>query len=282
MTQPSLRWQVCDDGAQEGALNMARDHALAVSAEPGRALLRFYGWREPTLSFGRNEPAEGRWQADRLRGAGFSIVRRPTGGRAVLHRRELTYAVVVHRADVQGARDLYQRINLGLARALQSLGVPAVVAEARGTATSAVDGSERTLASDARVLPVDAGPCFEAPAPGEVTVMGRKLVGSAQARIEQAFLQHGSILLHDDQGLIDPFRSDHGAAVESGAGGISLAELLTRVPDRATLARVFSDGLRDEFEVESWDQVATLPGAGGIMEAEWLRHYQTDAWTWRR
>lgn len=261
---------------------MARDHALAVSAEPGRAWLRFYGWLEPTLSFGRNEPAEGRWQADRLRGAGFGIVRRPTGGRAVLHRRELTYAVVVHRSDVPGARDLYQRINRGLARALQSLGVPAVVAEARGKATSAVDGSGLTPASEARVLPVDAGPCFEAPAPGEVTVMGRKLVGSAQARIEQAFLQHGSILLHDDQRLLEPFRRHGGGTEESGAGGISLSELLPRMPDRASLVQVFSDGLRGEFEVASWNHVEPLPGAGGSMEEEWLRHYQSDVWTWRR
>lgn len=272
MTQPSLHWQVCDDGVQEGALNMARDHALAVSAEPGRASLRFYGWLEPTLSFGRNEPAQGRWQAERLRDDGFGIVRRPTGGRAVLHRRELTYAVVVHRSDVPGARDLYQRINRGLARALQSLGVPATVAEIQGTATS----------SEARVLPVDAGPCFEAPAPGEVTVFARKLIGSAQARIEHAFLQHGSILLHDDQGLLEPFRRDDGATEQSGTGGISLAEVLTRVPDRASLVQLFSDELRGEFEVASWDHAATLPGAGGIMEDEWLRHYQSDAWTWRR
>ena len=282
MTRPCLRWQICDDGAQDGALNMARDHALAVSAVPGRALLRFYGWLEPTLSFGRNEPAKGRWQTDRLRGEGFSIVRRPTGGRAVLHRRELTYAVVVHRADVQGARDLYQRINRGLARALQTLGVPAVVAEMGSTATSAADDYGLTPASDVRVLPVDAGPCFEAPAPGEVTVMGRKLVGSAQARIEQGFLQHGSILLHDDQGLLEPFRSTDEATVESGAGGIALSELLTRVPGRPALVQVFCDGIRTEFEVESWSHVGTLPGAGGIMEAEWLRHYQSEAWTWRR
>ncbi|NNF39347.1 MAG: lipoate--protein ligase family protein, partial [Gemmatimonadetes bacterium] len=88
-------WSVRVDSAAAGPLNMARDHAMALSVGPGTGCLRWYGWRSPTLSLGRNEPAVGRWSPDRLAAEGVAVVRRPTGGRAVLHNRELTYALAV-------------------------------------------------------------------------------------------------------------------------------------------------------------------------------------------
>src|SRR5690606_669373 len=103
---------------------------------------------------------------------------RPTGGREVLHDRELTYAVVVPLRAFGGLRALHRLVNGALVEALRSLGVAADLAP-----------------PDGRALRPDAGPCFGGPAEGEVTVGGRKLIGSAQVRVGGAVLQHGSLRL---------------------------------------------------------------------------------------
>ncbi|HSR42176.1 MAG TPA: hypothetical protein VLL48_08395, partial [Longimicrobiales bacterium] len=158
---------------------MAADHALARDLPSDQAVLRLYGWSGPTLSLGRNEPARGRYDPDLARRLGVALVRRPTGGRAVLHHREVTYAVAAPVAPFGGLRSAYRAINAALVRGLARLGVPA------GLAGSDAAGGG---------LAPDAGACFRAPAPGEVVVGGRKLVGSAQVRFGGTLLQHGSIL----------------------------------------------------------------------------------------
>src|SRR5687768_998585 len=85
-----LRWSILLDPAMDGARNMARDHALALALRSGDAVLRIYRWASATVSFGRNEPSAA-FAPLRRAGPGFAFVRRPTGGRAVLHDRELTY-----------------------------------------------------------------------------------------------------------------------------------------------------------------------------------------------
>ncbi|MEQ1858010.1 MAG: biotin/lipoate A/B protein ligase family protein, partial [Longimicrobiales bacterium] len=181
-----LIWRRLPYGVLDGARNMALDHSLADALDHGRGTLRLYGWTRPTISLGRNEPAEA-FPLESLRRSGFDVVRRPTGGRAVLHDRELTYAVVAPLKAWGGVREAYMRIHEALAAGLRTLGAPVEVV-----------GSGATVRG--RALPPDAGPCFQVPAVGEVVAQGRKLVGSAQARIGGALLQHGSILLDGDQG----------------------------------------------------------------------------------
>src|SRR5690606_20969533 len=142
-------------------------------------------WNRSSVSFGRNEPASALYDRAALSEAGTHCVRRPTGGRAVVHERELTYCVVVPARAWGGPRRAYRRLNDALAAALRSLRAPAEV-----SAAGASQGP-------------GAGPCFAAPAPGEVVAGGRKLVGSAQARIGGALLQHGSILVGGDQALLE-------------------------------------------------------------------------------
>ena len=168
----ALRWRILVDPPSSGSTNMAVDHALAACLSPGEAVLRIYRWSGPTVSFGRNEPAHDRYGPALGRDAGIEFVRRPTGGRAVLHDRELTYAAVLPGPSRGGLKAAYGLINRGLVEALSSLGVPAQMAAGRGPPAGP-----------------DSGPCFDEPAPGEVTVAGRKLVGSAQARLEGALLQ---------------------------------------------------------------------------------------------
>lgn len=154
---------------------MAMDEALLEDvASQGGGYLRFYRWDPPTLSLGRNQPNTF---------YDVPIVRRPTGGQAVWHEHELTYAVVAPIALFGSLRQAYCEIHTRLARALRALGVETVLAPAH--------------------LPIrpSAHPasCFAAPVGGEILVQGRKLVGSAQMRRGDAFLQHGSILLAGSQ-----------------------------------------------------------------------------------
>jgi len=160
---------------RSGAVNMAADEALLDRVgRSGGAFLRLYRWDPPTLSIGRNQPSAG---------AGVPTVRRPTGGKAIWHEYEVTYAVAAPIGLFGSLRNAYCEIHTRIATALRSLGVDASLAPNRPT-----------------VRPSD-GPtsCFAMPVGGEIVVQGRKLVGSAQVRRADAFLQHGSILLDGTQ-----------------------------------------------------------------------------------
>ena len=155
---------------------MAADEALLDdAARSRRASLRLYRWDPPTLSVGRNQSLDGLANS-------IPVVRRPTGGQAVWHEHEVTYAVAAPIALFGSLRVAYLSIHERLASALRALGVDAVLA-----AQPAVRPSGRPAA------------CFAVPLGGEILVGGRKLVGSAQVRRGNAFLQHGSILLDGSQ-----------------------------------------------------------------------------------
>jgi lipoate-protein ligase A len=159
---------------------MARDEALLAEADrTGAAFLRLYRFDPPCWSFGRNEPG--------IEGGGIGAVRRPTGGRAVWHEHEVTYAVAAPIATFGSLRESYCAIHERLALALRSLGVDATLA-ARATA----EPPNRLT-----------GPCFASTVGGEVLVAGRKVIGSAQVRRGTAFLQHGSILLDGSKEVVN-------------------------------------------------------------------------------
>jgi len=238
-----------------GVENMAWDHALALEAGEG-GVLRWYGWDAPTISFGRNEPVPGH-VAERVGEAGFPhLVRRPTGGRAVLHDQELTYALVVPGRSGMGPRHLYARVHEGIVAGFRALGIPAARVE-RGA-----------------VLPPHAGPCFQAAAPGEVTLDGRKLVGSAQARMAGALLQHGSILLGGDQSRLDGLL---GRA--PGEPAATLADLPGGPPPLDLLSRALSDGIVGALG-GVWESAEPTEGER-VRSVDLLDHYRDPAWTWR-
>ncbi|MDT8340717.1 MAG: hypothetical protein RQ751_04325, partial [Longimicrobiales bacterium] len=107
---------------------MAWDHTLAIGLAPGEAVLRLYAWDRPTLSLGRNEPARGVYAPERLEASGVAVVRRPTGGRAVLHHREVTYAVCLPLRALGGPRSAYRLLNQALAAGLGRLGAGVALA----------------------------------------------------------------------------------------------------------------------------------------------------------
>ena len=180
-----LVWTLLVDASgRPGADNMARDAALLEEADrTGQAFLRLYRFNPPCLSLGRNEPARQRYDASAITRLGIDVVRRPTGGRAVWHEHEVTYAVAAPLAAFGSMRGAYCEIHRRLAAALRVLGAPATVAA--GPAAS-----------------LEGGPCFATSVGGEVLVNGKKVIGSAQLRLERAFLQHGSILLGGAQEIV--------------------------------------------------------------------------------
>jgi lipoate-protein ligase A len=246
-----------------GAVNMARDHAMAMAVGPGEGYLRWYGWSAPTLSLGRNEPAVGRWSADRLAAKGMDVVRRPTGGRAVLHHRELTYALAVPGEGPGSVRRLHALAGAALAEGLRRLGVPA----------------ERSPGGTA-VAP-DAGPCFRSPAEGEVIAGGRKLVGSAQVRLKGKLLQHGSILIQDDQPLLSRLVSGVLPAAAEGASSTHLGAWLDPVPPAEVLVETLTSAFRDTLGGD-WHGASAAITLDPALVEPLERHYRSAAWTWRR
>ena len=184
-TYPHASWRLIVDGEVDGATNMAVDEAILNSVIDGTSppTLRFYAWSPPCLSLGRSQHlAEVDLAA--CRAGGVDIVRRPTGGRSILHTDELTYSVALLQTDPRalgGIVEGYRRLSEGLLAGLRSLGVDAT--QASGPRTP---GSETTTV------------CFETPSDYEITVAGHKLVGSAQWRARGGVLQHGTLPLRGD------------------------------------------------------------------------------------
>lgn len=250
------RWRVLLSPADDGARNMAVDHALLDrAARTGETVFRIYGWARPTLSLGMHERA--RLDPAVAAARGIDVVRRPTGGRALLHHREVTYSVTAPVREIS-LRESYEAINAILLAALQRLGVPARLAERRG-----------------RPLAPDGAACFAEPNVGELVVDGRKLAGSAQRRDEHAFLQHGSILLGDDQPLVAELRG-----TPAPPPAATLTEALQRdvSPDElrdailAALGAAHADTPPMPFDA---DEIATDV-------ARHLATYRDPRWTFRR
>lgn len=188
MTVDPTTWRLIIDGDLPGAANMARDVAMleAVAQDKAPPTLRLYGWSPPCLTLGRHQGVEAVDLAF-CRTECIDVVRRPTGGRALLHHLELTYAVVAPIGGgtvPHGLQETYRKICGVLVAAVRTLGVDAELTP--GEVNLQLPGPRTSV------------PCFEAPAGGEVVVRGRKLIGSAMRRHGSAILQHGAILLDWD------------------------------------------------------------------------------------
>lgn len=254
---PLSTWQLwVDSQPRPGWANMAIDQSLLQRAQQwGESWLRLYQWAPHCLSFGRHEPATVRYDAERIAALGMDTVRRPTGGRAVWHAQELTYAVAAPGSQFGPLGAAYHEIHSMLADALSELGAPVC------------------LAPSARTPPLDAGACFSQPVGGEIMIAGRKVVGSAQLRERDALLQHGSILLQDNQDVVlDVTRGERPAQYSTPtrkpwAQSSDIAEAITAAAARRWPAAWESVG----------DGAAVLSGA-----SIYYPRYRSAAWTWAR
>ena len=234
----AVNWRLLLDGAAPGAWNMAVDEALAESVAAGASppVLRLYRWSPPCLSLGFAQP-HGAADAPFCAAHGVAVVRRPTGGRAVLHHLELTYGFMAMLGRPPFSFDLqvaYRAICTALIEGLGRLDVEAQLSGAP---------------EEGMIRPTETIPCFVGPASGEVVVGGRKLVGSAMRRIGDAILQHGAILEGWD------------GALQAGCLGladdaslrpvvVTLADLLGATPAPDVHAAAIVEGFRAAFSIE--------------------------------
>lgn len=240
---------------------MALDRALMRSVREGSPpILRFYRWNPRCLSLGRNQPARGRYNEDAIRERGIDVVRRDTGGRAVLHDRELTYAAVFPDGSLGGPRASYAAINRALVAGLRRLGVAAELAPRGG--------------HRAAILSLD--PCFREAAEGEVVVAGRKLIGSAQWREAGVTLQHGSLLLAGDQAEARDLLLDR---VEGEASPATLSELRDPLPAWGSLVGALAAGWAEALDVDL--RPSSLTWREDAAAARESAHYADPARTWR-
>lgn len=242
-------WRLFRDGEVDAAANMARDRALfdeLENAEPGAAAplpaLRLYGWRPWAVSLGKHQDPERALDLEALRRRGYDWVRRPTGGRAVLHAEEITYAVAAPLTGPfgRGLSSTHRGIAGALSRFYRELGLP--VALTRPAPPGDLD-------------PRSPAPCFIAPGLAELELDGRKLAGSAQRRGRRAFLQHGSLpigrahLELADLLPVDPSRRKKlRSALDAGA--VALGDLLPELPDLARLEEMLAAAFAAEFDLQ--------------------------------
>ncbi len=238
--QTPTPWRLVIDAApRSGAANMAIDQAIAEACAAGDSppTLRFYRWNPPAVSLGRLQPISD-IDEDQVRALGYELVRRPTGGRAILHTDEFTYSVAAainHPLMHGGVMDAYLRISNALIAGLRLLGVDADKAP-----------------GDVRVGADVSAVCFETPSAYEITAGGRKLMGSAQSRRANYVLQHGSLpLVGDITRLIDVL------ALPPEQAATLRAELRTRA---CTLAQAL--GVDDSSERVAFDPVAAAMRRG--------------------
>jgi lipoate-protein ligase A len=253
-----LRWRFLDSGDLDGAEQMALDAGLMDRARlTGEAVLRVYGWAQPTLSFGRHESVRGRFTPETLEREKIRAVRRPTGGRVLLHDREVTYSVTAPAPEGQRLKESYRRINAILLDALATLGVN--VAEAPASAARRPGGAA----------------CFAEPSEGELVVDGRKLVGSAQLREGAALLQHGSILIDDDQARIAALAAKPLVPAQPAA---TLRGCLGRAPSYDEVCSALGAALAHlEGEPDSLDAADAATFA-----APHRAQFASAEWTWSR
>jgi len=243
--------RVIVEGPGSGPYNMAIDEALLLKGVQDLAppVLRFYAWKPLTVSVGYHQKVADRFDLALCRRRGIDIVRRPTGGREVLHLGELTYGLSISRTSLRwietGLKSSMQLLGKVFQRGLELLGVPSQRI-GLGRAQKGSGGSHKLKSQ----------PCFASLSQYEVSLDGKKLIGSAQKSLPGGFLQHGSILLTSEGlGVVELLSSagESRTALKEAfrSKATNLGEVLNREIEAeeviSALKEAFSDSL--DFEV---------------------------------
>lgn len=237
------------DGPADGPTNMAADELLAEGLPPGGIAIRFYGWSEPSLSLGAFQRFEERDEVPGL--SALPVVRRPSGGGAILHGTDLTYAIAVCRSHPWGetAQRLYDSVHGAAVELLRGLSLAPRLVEGGGPPPAS--RRESYL-------------CFDRRSPGDVVVGDDKVLGSAQRRHRAAVVQHGSLLLR---------RAARGSGIE---------DFLGRGVDLPSLCRDWVAGIASAAGADPRPDVRPAGDASGEAWLAALGRYRDDGWTRRR
>ena len=243
------KWYFLDSGPCDPAYNMAMDEALLDWHSEGLIppVIRFYEWKPATLSIGYFQSVQKEVNMESVEAQGLGFIRRPTGGRAVLHEHELTYSVVVSEKypDMPTTvTEAYRKISEGLLKGFQHLGLDAYFS---------VPGTEEELES---LKKPKTAVCFDTPSWYELVVAGRKVAGSAQTRQKGVILQHGSILLDlDIEKLINTFRFSSKEEKERVQASVSqkavaINKLLQEEISIDMCKQAFKNGFEDALHID--------------------------------
>jgi lipoyl(octanoyl) transferase len=267
----TARWRlIVDPQPAPGPWNMAVDEAIFERMDSGSIppTLRLYAWTPPCLSLGQAQPVS-EVDFSSLTLHGWDLVRRPTGGRAILHADEITYSVIglVNDPRLEGSvLKSYCRLAQALLRALEILGLKVFMEESGSI-------------PDKQPSPV----CFEVPSSYEIMVDGKKILGSAQARRRNGLLQHGSLPLTGDltritQCLLFKEETDRQKAVERLLQHAATVEMITgKQISWNQAAQAFIEGFEEKLDIE------LIPGIlspDELTQAEKLykEKYKSDHW----
>ncbi|MBL3642176.1 biotin/lipoate A/B protein ligase family protein [Peribacillus frigoritolerans] len=274
------KWGFIDSGYCSPAFNMALDEALLNWQSKGEIppIIRFYGWDPATLSIGYFQKAEAEIDLEEVKRQGLGFVRRPTGGRAVLHEHELTYSVIVpesYPGMPTTVTEAYRVISEGILMGFRNLGLDAYFAVPRSEQEKAALKSPRSSV------------CFDAPSWYELVVEGRKVAGSAQTRQKGVILQHGSILLElDDDKLFSVFKFSNDRVKERMQKNlknkaVAMNDIAGRKITILEAKEAFEKGFAEGLSVDLEPYVLTekqLLEVKAIAESK----YESDEWNFMR
>ncbi|KKI92990.1 octanoyltransferase [Bacillus sp. SA1-12] len=273
-------WRYIDSGNCSPAFNMALDEALLDWHSTGKIppTIRFYGWNPATLSIGYFQKVEKEINLDAVKKYGLGFVRRPTGGRGVLHDKELTYSVIVseeHPDMPKTVTEAYRVISEGILEGFKNLGLDAYFAIPR------TEEERQGLKSPRSAV------CFDAPSWYELVVEGRKVAGSAQTRQKGVILQHGSILLDLDEDLLfDLFTYPNDRVRERMQRAFKNKAVATNTlrDEPVTLEeakKAFKEGFEKGLNIELKPYTLT-PEELEVVETLAKEKYESDEWNFKR
>lgn len=275
-----IKWGFIDSGERSPAFNMALDEALLDWHSEGSIppIIRFYGWEPATLSIGYFQKVEKEIEMEVVKELGLGFVRRPTGGRGVLHEHELTYSVIVSEdyPDMpKTVTEAYRVISEGILKGFHHLGLEAYFAVPQTPA-------ERDSLKNPR-----SAVCFDAPSWYELVVEGRKVAGSAQTRQKGVILQHGSILLDlDEDKLFSLFKYPNERVKERMQKAfknkaVAINDISTRKITIDEAKEAFQVGFQEGLNIEL---VPYTLSSEQLQYVEQLatEKYETDEWNFKR
>ncbi|MBE3127851.1 MAG: lipoate--protein ligase family protein [Candidatus Atribacteria bacterium] len=239
-----MEWRLIKDSYHTGFMNMAIDEAIMIAHREGLVppTIRFYQWSPPAVSLGYFQDLQKEIDVDVCQDMGIDIVRRPTGGKAVLHDKELTYSFIIrenHPLVNNSILETYKKISGGMIRGLSYIGVTAELVPLR-------EKSE-IHHSDFKSI------CFSVPSQYEVQVEGKKIVGSAQVRKREIVLQHGSLLIELEKDKLFSVFNFPSAQIrerfKKRFNATSLEEILKRKINFSELSEILPRGFEKEFGV---------------------------------
>ncbi|MBB6448902.1 lipoate-protein ligase A [Geomicrobium halophilum] len=273
-------WLLIDSGACSPAYNMALDEMLLTWHSAGLIppVIRFYEWEPATLSLGYFQKVHKEIDLEAVQRHQLGLVRRPTGGRGVLHDRELTYSVIVseeHPRMPATVTEAYRVISTGLLEGFKSLGLDAYFS---------IPSSKKE--QDELKMP-RSSVCFDAPSWYELVVEGRKIAGSAQTRQKGVILQHGSIIIDlDTEQLFDLFkypseRVRRRMQQAFAKKAVPINDLTEDKVDTPRVRAAFKEGFERGLDIQLSPYTFTPQQEQKVQELAKSR-YENDEWTYRR